>query len=273
MKKLLAALVSLSSLSAQAAPLSPADAARLEGAWRYNGAGSDACGRSGKWLYGAEMTVEFRLTGGQVTLDDGAEGAGPHKVTRAEKKDGSFELELDGEPGPMRLAPIGTDGLKVTAYGAGGYVGKTFRQCSAADPRAGIKLDKADMTYLATSMLPVNPRFVDARAKNCKAAQYQFLNFDLANPTDPEIRREDSDALGVARNKKSVRVPVDDDGMGRWKIEAAVKTQTGYDFTVTELIPPNGSRGDKSTLSVVRTKDGIAIPAWKRSYLRCPSEN
>ena len=66
-------------------------------------------------------------------------------------------------------------------------------------------------------------------------------------------------------------IPVDDDGMGRWKIDGAVKTAAGYDLTVTELIPPNGARGDKSTLSILRTKDGISIPAWKRTYLRCPS--
>ena len=59
--------------------------------------------------------------------------------------------------------------------------------------------------------------------------------------------------------------------MGRWKIEGAVKTAAGYDLKVTELIPPNGSRGDTTTLSILRTKDGISIPAWKRNYLRCPS--
>jgi hypothetical protein len=273
MKKALPAilLLSLAATAAPAAPLAPAEAARLEGLWQYSGEnGEDACGRKGNWTFGAKMTVEFRLTGGQVSFDDGSEGAGPILVTKAEKIGNDYVLHFKDDETPFRMAPAGKDGLKVLTSGAEGYIGKIFRQCTAGEARSSIRLSHADMTFLATTMLPDVPRFVDSRAKaGCKARQYQFLNFDLADPTRPEIRREDSDALAMARDSKEVRVPVDNDGMGRWVIEAAAQTGAGYDFTVTELIPPNGSRGDKTVLTIVKTKDGISIPAWKRNYLRC----
>ena len=41
-------------------------------------------------------------------------------------------------------------------------------------------------------------------------------------------------------------------------------------ITITELIPPNGSRGDTMTITLVPTIDGRAsVPEWKRSYMRC----
>jgi hypothetical protein len=274
MKKALPAILclSLAATATHAAPLAPAEAARLEGLWQYSGEnGEDACGRKGNWTFGAKMTVEFRLTGGQVSFDDGSEGAGPILITKAEKIGDTYVLHFQDDETPFRLVPAGKDGLKVTASGAEGYVGKTFRQCIAGEARSGIHLSHADMTFLATTMLPEVPRFVDSRAKaGCKARQYQFLDFDLADPTRPEISREDSDALTMARDGKKVRVPVDDDGMGRWVIEAATRTTSGYDVTITELIAPNGSRGDRSVLNIVRTRDGVSIPAWKRSYIRCP---
>ena len=271
MKKHLIALACAAlPVNAQAASLSTADAAPLEGQWQVNGEPGAACGQN--FTYGIKMGVEFRLTGGQVSFDDGSEGAGPQTVVSAEKTGGVYVLHLKDDDTPMRIKLAGKK-LTITTAGAEGFIGKTFTQCLAGEPRSGIQLGKADMAFLATTMLPQVPRFVDARAKGgCKAAQYQYLDFDLADPVSPHLLREDSDALALARDKKHVKVPVDDDGMGRWPIEAAVKTPAGYDFTLTELIPPNGSRGDKFKLSILRTKDGISIPAWKRSYIRCSGE-
>jgi len=48
-----------------------------------------------------------------------------------------------------------------------------------------------------------------------------------------------------------------------------VKEAASLGGDVSELVPPNGSRGDSTTLDVMRTKTGIAIPAWKRNYIRC----
>jgi hypothetical protein len=199
---------------------------------------------------------------------------GPQRVVSAERQGSDVVLRLKDDETTLRLRPVGKDGLKVVTSGAEGFVGKTFRQCIAGEPRSAIALDHADMTFLATTMLPEMPHFVDARVKGaCKAAQYQYLDFDLANSTNPQILRQNSDALAAAlANHKKVTAPVDADGMGRWTIEGAVRTPGGYDFTVTELIPPNGSRGDKSKLAIQRTANGVTVPAWKRSYIRCPQE-
>lgn len=278
MKTALAAILCLSVVTpTMASPLAAADYSRLEGEWRMNGDdGAPACGKSnGDWTYGAKLMVEFQLTGGQIDFDTGAEGAGPQTVAKAEKTGNDYVLHFPDDDTPWRMTPVGKDGMKIISSGAEYYTGKLMRRCIEGAPRTGIQLARPDVKFLATTMLPDLPRFVDARAKGgCKAKAYQYLNFDFANPIDPEIRRTDSDALAMARDnkKRALPVPTDEDGMGRWKIEAAAKTATGYDLTVTELIPPNGSRGDKSTLAIVRTKDGIAIPAWKRSYLRCKGD-
>ena len=275
MKKIIAAILCLSSV-AHAAPLNQADFARLEGQWRINGDdGAPACGKSnGDWTYGAKLTIEFRLTGGQIDFDTGAEGAGPQIVSKAEKSGNDYVLRFPDDETPFRMTPMGKDGMKIVSSGAEYYTGKVMRRCIAGEPRDAIKLSRADVKYLGTTVLTDAPQFVDARVKSgCKVKTYQYLSFDLADPVTPELRRQDSDALAMARDnkKKKLSIPVDDDGMGRWKIDGAVKTAAGYDVIVTELIAPNGSRGDKTTLSIVRTKDGISIPAWQRSYLRCIS--
>lgn len=269
-----AVLVGLLPAMADAAPLPPVDTAHLEGDWRFNGAPhDDACGRAGNFLYGIDIKMEFRLTGGQIFFDDGAEGAKPHRVLSAEKTGSDIVLMIDSEDAPLRVKLSGTGKFTITAAPAAFLdgVGKTFTQCLAGQPRDAIKLGKADMKFLATTMVPDAPRFVDARTKGgCKATRYQYLNFDLAAANFPQIRRETSDDLGAAlAAHKKTATPMDSDGFGRWSIDGAEKTKAGYSVTVTELIAPNGARGDQMRLDIVVTRTGISIPAWKRSYLRC----
>jgi hypothetical protein len=71
----------------------------------------------------------------------------------------------------------------------------------------------------------------------------------------------------LADGKKS---PLGIDEVSNWSIDKAEPTASGYKLNITELIPPNGSRGDTSTITLVPTIDGkAAIPEWKRSFIRC----
>jgi hypothetical protein len=255
---------------ASAAPLDAADKGKLEGVWRRNAnPQSDACGTDGNFQYGVEITIEFKLTGGEIYFEDQAEGSGGDKITSATKADNTIFLKLaDRSP---------AWDIKFTGEDKAAFYGQAFTRCDAAEPRTTIALAKGDVAYLATGLVPAatdpfyGAYFVDTRdVGGCKAKFYQALAFDLRNPTAPALLRFESAWLKEKTDAgKKPGIPLDDDGMGRWLIAGAAKTATGWNFKLTELIPPNGSRGDIVPVDIQRTRTGIAIPAWKRSYTRC----
>lgn len=254
---------------ALAAPLTSADKAKLEGVWRQNAnTASDACGTDGNFEYGVEITIEFKLTGGEIYFEDQAEGSGADKVTSASKSGDVISLKLaDRSP---------AWDIKFAGNNKASFYGQSFTRCTEAEPRANLVLGKDDLAYLSTGLVPsgTDPYygvyFVDSRdAGGCKAKLYQALNFNLRSPAYPDIARVESEALKQKLAGKKPGVPMDTDGMGRWLVEGGHTTATGWQFKLIELIPPNGSRGDAITVDVMRTKGGISIPAWKRSYTRC----
>ena len=70
----------------------------------------------------------------------------------------------------------------------------------------------------------------------------------------------------LAVNEKPAVAP---DEIANWTIEAVEPTPEGWRVTATELIPPNGSRGDTTTFSLVAKDNTLAIPEWKRDFVRC----
>jgi hypothetical protein len=251
-----------------AAPLSSADKAHLEGVWRSNdNAASDTCGTDGKFQYGVEITIEFKLSGGQIYYEDQAEGSGIDQIVSSSKTGDTITLEQkDRHPG-MQIKFSGKDNADID--------GRMFGHCIDGAPRTAIVLTKEDVTYLSTGMVSsgISPYygayFVDARDPGaCKAKVYQALHFNLINPAFPTIAHVDSDALKAKLDaNKKPGVAIDEDA--RWAMDGAHRTATGWQFKAAELAPPNSSRGDAVTIDVTRTKTGIAIPAWKRSYTRC----
>jgi hypothetical protein len=118
--------------------------------------------------------------------------------------------------------------------------------------------------------MPGGPVLIDLRAKRgCAAIEYQYLDFDLVGPTGFVLHRWNSLGLGekLADGGKPAFAT---DEIADFTIDRAEATPQGYRFTVTELIPPNGSRGDTTVVDVVINKDGTAtIPQWKHRYARC----
>jgi hypothetical protein len=62
------------------------------------------------------------------------------------------------------------------------------------------------------------------------------------------------------------------DAVANWTVDKAEAVAGGYRLTITELIPPNGARGDTSVITLAAPVGGkTSIPEWKRSFLRCPA--
>lgn len=217
-------------------------------------AGSDKQALAGEWRQAcsAEATdtrlvVEFALTGGTVMVDDGTEASGTARFAELEK-----------------LGKLSVSG------GALVWNGETFKRCRAPADRSAIKLTKAQIAEISAAMPPRYPTFVDARTKGgCGALDHQYLTIDLVNPLGASMGRWNSVHLGemLAEGKKS---PVALDEVANWTIDKAEAVPGGYRLTLTELIPPNGARGDTTTITLsVGKNDKAAVAEWKRAYLRC----
>lgn len=228
-------------VASPAAALSESDKASLAGEWRA------ACGADAS---GMRLVLEFALTGGTVFVDDGSESAATHPIAELEKRG---ELAL--------------------AAGSLKWNGAALQRCRPAADRSAIRLSKQQIAEISSAMAPDHAISVDVRAKGgCKALDYQYLTIDLVGPLGFRLGRWNSAHLGemLADGRKA---PLSVDEVSNWTIDRAQAVPGGYRLTITELIPPNGSRGDTTTITLGTPKDGKAVVAeWKRSYLRC-SEN
>ncbi len=217
----------------------PAAAADLAGEWRA------ACGANAT---GTSVVLEYAFTGGTAAVDTG----------------------VQEEMGPFPIPDLEKEGKLSIRNGVVKWQGETFERCRGPADRSAIKLAKAQLQDIATTMPPDFPVFVDARAKaGCKARDYQYLRIDLIGPLGFELGRWNSYHLGE-RLADGGTAPLPLDELANWRIEKAESIPGGYRLTITELIAPNGSRGDTTTITLATSSGGkLAIPEWKRSYIRC----
>jgi hypothetical protein len=212
----------------------PAAAADLAGEWRA------ACGAEASET---SVVLEYTFTGGTAAVDNGME-----------EDSGTFAIAVLEKQGRLSLK-----------NGAVTWEGKAFTRCRKPADRSAIRLDKNQILTLSSAI------FVDARAKSgCRARDYQYLRIDLIGPLGFALGRWNSVHLAetLAAGGKS---PVTIDEVSNWTIEKADITQAGVKLTVTELIPPNGSRGDTTTVTLATADGKLSIPEWRRTYLRCPN--
>jgi len=242
---------------AQADALSPADKDALAGEWRTQ------CGAMAADGTGLRMVIEFAVTGGNITLDDGTEGGGEYVVKGGSVRGDRIKLELEDQ-GTYEFVRQG----KLLKGVAGDVAGNSFTRCREPADRKAIRLDSKALHYLSATLGPDRAIFVDTRAKaGCKAIEYQYLTIDLVGPSGFSLGRWNSYALGekIASGKKP---PFDE--VSNFTIDKAETMGGNYRLTVTELIPPNGSRGDTTTLTLMPAATGVVtLPEWKRSYRRC----
>ena len=163
-------------------------------------------------------------------------------------------------------------GLEMAEF-AGDLTGKQFRKCYDPADRARIDGSAKALAFFGGGAEAPPVRFVDTRfAKKgqdlCLEPESQYLRLDMVGPLGFELNRWNSAAIAekLAVDEK-VKIPLDD--LADFTLESLTQTGLGWEAVVTELIPPNGSRGDTSTIRLQVKGDHVTIPEWQRDYLRC----
>lgn len=243
--------------SASVAQAAPHD--DLAGKWVAVDNAASACGVGD--AASTSLSFEFAVTGGRLDFDDGSESAGSSRIAAVTEADGVLTVAL-ADRGAWRFRRQG-GALRVEAAPNGALTAKDllFKHCFEAADRSHIKLPDPDALWLTGD-------FRDSRYR-CTANDYQALSIDVIGPVGFTMGR--SNSWSIAEKIVAGHGPRGLDELQNWVIEAAEKTGSGYRLTVTELIPPNGSRGDTTTITLNRNGSTIVIPEWKRSYARCPS--
>ena len=246
----------------QAAPVTGAARDAFAGGWR-----AGACG-VGAEPNAASFTLEFAMTGGLLTVDTGDERSGQHPIEAVDVAGEAFSFKSGSDVWRFKRAKDG--GLTVLAAPSlySELKTRTFHRCQPPADRSAIHLNAKQTAAISASM-PNGPYLIDLRArKGCQAIEYQYLTFDLVGPTGFELHRWNSSAVGEKlANGGKLNFAIDE--ISNFRIEQADAIPGGYRFKITELIPPNGSRGDTTTITVNIKGKTAAIPEWKRTYALC----
>jgi hypothetical protein len=254
--------------AASAAPVTGAARDAYAGEWRANVASSaSACG-AGAREGAVHFTLEFAMTGGAMFVDDNSESAGTQKVQSIDDTGGTVTLRLKDGSWTFKHA---AGGVLISDHPLETYSqmhGLVFRHCVPAADRSAIHLTAAEARGISSAM-PGGPILIDSRApKGCKAALYQYLGFDVVGPTGFVLHRWNSSAVGE-KLADGGKLAFKTDEITDFTIDQADTIPGGYRFKVTERIPPNGSRGDTTTITVNVKGSTATIPEWNRSYAVC----
>jgi hypothetical protein len=254
--------------AAGAAPVTGAARDAYAGEWRANvGSSASACG-AGTQAGAVHFTLEFAMTGGSMFVDDNSESAGRQTVQAIDDVGGTLTLKLQDGSWTFKHA---AGGVLISDHPLEAYSqmhGLTFRHCVPAAERSAIHLTPAQARGISSAM-PGGPILIDSRApKGCKAALYQYLSFDVVGPGGFVLHRWNSAAAGE-KLADGGKLGFATDEITDFTIDQADAIPGGYRFKVTELIPPNGSRGDTTTITVNIKGGAATIPEWKRSYAVC----
>lgn len=273
---LIAALGSAPALAETPGP-SPAQAL-LEGSWRYAvfGAETPACGEAPTDAT-RMMAFEFAATGGRLSFD--SESGAREDVFFTVKEAGPARVVLVLQApyeGEVAFQPTGEDRLTPEA-GVPMFEGldvKTLIKCAPPADRTAIVPGETGLAYLSARLTPEEgPRFVDKRShknpqKLCEAEEAQYVFFDLTGPGQPVMGRWNSYGLQYAA-ESGAKLSFQPDEVSNWTIDAMAPVPNGWRLTITELIPPNGARGDTTSITVMHKENAMWIAEWKREYWRC----
>ena len=248
--------------------------ALLSGGWRYepDGSAPPACDQAPSEM-GQVITFEFAVTGGRAQWTS-PDGEGMNLAVEASQDGKTISLLSPDGPGlTFELNDDGTlSGAKMADF-AGDLAGMQFRKCYEPADRAKIDGSAKALAFFGGAPDAPPVRFVDTRfAKKgkdlCLEPEAQYLELDMVGPLGFSLGRWNSAAIAekLAVDEK-VKLPLDD--LGNYTLESLTETGLGWEAALTELIPPNGSRGDTTTIRLQVKGDHVTIPEWQRDYLRC----
>jgi hypothetical protein len=145
-----------------------------------------------------------------------------------------------------------------------------FKRCSKPADRSVIALDDNGLKYLASDLPGDEAFFIDERlaaktGNRCAVKETQYLFFALIGPSEFRVSRWNSFAIGdKIAAKIPVKLPLDP--IADWAIES-VRAEAGkYVFRMRDY---DDTKAVPETIHVEVKPTGIAIPEWKRTYVRC----
>jgi len=264
------------SAAAQAAgtPLTPERQAWLEGVWSGVSADVSAdklCSKLTPPPGATALSIEFQRSGGVIFASDGSEDATRGRITEAVEENGVLSLTVGNDV--FRLRPD-SDNIMTRVRSSASLGGDVdimvFKRCSKAADRSAIAVDDKGLNYLASDLPGDEAFFIDERlvpktGNRCAVNETQYLFFALIGPSEFRLSRWNSFALAdKLAAKVAVKLPLDP--ISDWAIES-MRAEAGkyvvrmHDFDNAKAVP--------ETIHVEVRPTGIAIPEWKRSYVRC----
>lgn len=261
---------------AEGASLSPERQAYLEGVWSGLSTEVSAdklCSRQTPPPDATALSIEFMRSGGVAFADDGSEAAARGPITEASEENGIVSLTFGNEV--WRLRPDGPNimyRVRSSASLGGGVDTMVFKRCQKAADRAAIALDDDALKFLAADLPGDEAFFMDDRlaaktGDRCAVQETQYLFFVLIGPSEFRLSRWNSFAIAdrLASDKSAKLPPLDP--VANWRIENARIDGAKYAFRLREY---ENAEALPETIHVQVKPDGsIAIPEWRRTYVRC----
>jgi hypothetical protein len=271
---LLACFCFLSAVPATSSELPQSRKAWLEGVWSglpTNVSADKLCSRLAPPSGAATLAIEFERSGGVLFYSDGRESAIRGAISPATEVNGVVVLTIGDNV--FRFRPDGDRimwRVRSSASVGGDVETMVFKRCEAPADRSAFHIDAEALKFLASDLPGDEAFFMDERiarksGDRCNVRETQYLFFALVGPTQFRLSRWNSFALADSlASKRQVKTPLD--AVADWHIESMHLDAGKY------VVRLRGFEDEKSlpeTIHVQPTSDGITIPQWKRSYVRC----
>jgi hypothetical protein len=272
---LLAAVFSLIlPIAAHAEGISQERQSYLEGVWSgvpTEVSANKLCSTTEPPAEATTLAIEFLRSGGVAFVDDGTEAAGRGPIVSAGETNGVVSLTIGNEA--WRFRPDTKDimyRVRSSASLGGDVDTMVFKRCKPAADRAAITLDDSALKFLAADLPGDEAFFIDERhaaktGDRCAVQETQYLFFVLIGPAEFRISRWNSFAIAdKLAIKKPVKLPLD--SVSDWRIESA--SADGKKFVI-RMHDYDNAKALPETIHVETKPNGIAIPEWHRTYVRC----
>lgn len=248
----------------------------LEGVWQGVSADVSAdklCSKTEPPRDAITLSVEFLRSGGMAFADDGTEAAARGRITEASEAGGVITLTFGNEV--WRLRPENDNVMskvRTSASVAGDVDTVVFKRCQKPADRSVVALSPESLEFLAADLPGDEAFFMDDRlaaktGDRCAVKETQYLFFVLLGPSEFRVSRWNSFPLAdKLAEKKPVKLP-ELDPVANWRVESVRAEGTKYVFKMRDY---EDSKAAPETIHVVVKSDGtIAIPQWRRTYIRC----
>lgn len=261
-------------LPAYAEGISQERQAYLEGVWSgvpTEVSANKLCSTTEPPAEATTLAIEFARSGGVAFIDDGTEAASRGPILSAGEENGVLSLKVGDQA--WRFRPDTKDVMyrvRSSASLGGDVDTMVFKRCKPAADRSAIALDDAALKFLAADLPGDEAFFIDERhaaktGDRCAVQETQYLFFVLIGPSEFRVSRWNSFAIAdKIAAKKPLKLPLD--SVSDWKIETA---RAEGKKLVVRMRDFDNENAVPETIHIETKADGISIPEWRRTYVRC----